>query len=75
MSNSELLARTEMPGSNLELRVEPETGMWGTIIDLNLNADDDSDRDPHCQPDDKDLSSSKTATTEEGASIRMDLDQ
>lgn len=58
-----------------QLHVEPETsGMSGTVIDSNLNADDDSDHDPHYHPDDGDRSSTKTEVAGDDASIRTNLD-
>lgn len=53
MSNLEIQAGTETSGSNFELHVKPETSrMSDTVIDPTLNVGDDSDRDPHCHPDD-----------------------
>lgn len=53
MSNLEIQAGTETSGSNFELHVKPETSrMSDTVIDPTLNVGDDSDRDPHCHPND-----------------------
>lgn len=63
MSNSELLnIDSEALGNSAEMEAEPETsGVSGTIT--GLDADDDSDRDPHYHPDD-DASSSETEVAE-----------
>lgn len=47
VSNSEVQDGTKMSGINLELHDEPEiSAISSTIIDLDMNADEDSDNDP-----------------------------
>lgn len=58
-----------MSGSNMELHIQPVTsGMSGTHIDPNVNADD-SDRGPYQYPDVRGISSYKAEVAKDDASI------
>ena len=75
MSYSELHDDTKTLDSSSELDVEPETSeISDAFIDKDLDADDDSDCDPHYQPVGDDPSSSETEITKDDAWIYENAD-